>query len=95
MSTKHTPGPWHSAQDRTLPIEIFTSTGDGDTEERIAVICGGNSAKADANALLIATAPELLSDLKDMIDLAECSGLRSQAIKNARASVAKAEGIAP
>jgi len=43
--------PWYYTSDReTLPFEIFTDTGDADTQERIAVICGRKSAKTEARA---------------------------------------------
>lgn len=53
----------------------------------------GNTAKQQANARLIAAAPDLLIALKGLIEHEENVGLAcAWAVKHARAMVAKAEG---
>lgn len=64
-TTKHTPGPWE-AEVRT-PIGI-TYVWQGGTENAIAKVYAGVIEDAEANARLIAAAPELLDALKDAAD---------------------------
>jgi hypothetical protein len=96
MTTKHTPGPWVARQSAHGPIDIF------DSQERdVVTVYGGGvpSEHKQANARLIAAAPELLDALKAM-DAAICEGFETQAgrmagrkaLIAARAAIAKAEG---
>jgi hypothetical protein len=97
MSTKHTPGPW-----RYLPgdgLEWRTSVQRG--TEGGFVVRGTSREREEADARLIAAAPELLealkeitSDYADRFDLDDPStnpGIKSS-IKQARAAIAKATG---
>jgi len=96
MKAKHTRGPW-------IAVGHWVEH----PNDRVADICtcdpraigqdhlGRTDAEICANARLIAAAPELLADLKDLLDLAEHHGLQSYALENARASIAKAVGVAP
>lgn len=102
----HTPGPWHAPADKSF----YVVAGSGDFAEQhlrdtcnigpAPVIC---NASTQANARLIAAAPDLLAALKDVIGLAERGAkaggdsemtdlwMRGQ-IANARRAIAKAEG---
>ena len=91
METKHTPGPW--------AIEYRTD-GQSTYSPRI---CAGEQdaefkAKAEANARLIAAAPELLEALDGLCGLAELRPGHLQdykaAVAAARAAIAKATGSA-
>jgi hypothetical protein len=69
MKTEHTPGPWEAFG----PVK-FTVYG-GDPKRRIAVIDytqGQPTEQHDADARLIAAAPELLDALRDLT--ARCDG---------------------
>lgn len=103
--SKHTPGPWHVGTQNDLLYVIdrrpATSNDYPDHNADVAAIakvyCGNES---EANARLIATAPELLEALRGMMaayeelharyDLGEC-----QATVDARAAIAKATGEQP
>jgi hypothetical protein len=91
---KHTPGPW-------------INLGNGDIVARSENYCGGEKDIAsvfltsndedEANANLIAAAPDLLEALKDMLDGHEdaCTGYGDGAADKARAAIAKATGEQP
>lgn len=97
--SKHTPGPWIGAGPSfgaPLPLyttEIVTEAEDDDGEVR--TICTMPPVEYDeeneANALLIAAAPELLEALTEM--LAEDDGGR--AAEKARQAITKATGVQP
>jgi len=55
MSAKHTPGPW-----RVFGYDIGTSP-----DETLAVVCAMDDNTDDANAALIAAAPDLLAALQE------------------------------
>lgn len=80
--SKHTPGPWRTDK------EIIR----GGDDDYIAVIIAGNS--SDANACLIAAAPELLEACKGFLEHWPFpNGIPLQETANrARAAIAKAEG---
>lgn len=72
MTTKHTPGPWtyfkqHKTGKRVLDIE---TAGNSPATERIASLpfCGDES---EANARLIAAAPELLAAAEEALKCIE------------------------
>jgi len=87
----HTQGPW-------------SYIGNGDVVAKSDKYCGGEKDIAsvfltvndedEANARLIAAAPELLEALKDMLDGHEdaCTGYGEGAADKARAAIAKATG---
>ena len=109
MSTKHTPGPWLSAEygnygDYDGKCRVILGDG-GDI--RTAVVLGFDSEENQANALLIAAAPELLEALAELMrnfptdfDMTEAGWDRSDIDKacsahdKARAAYAKATGSA-
>ena len=57
MSARHTPGPW-----RVFGYDIGTSP-----DETLAVVCAMDDNTDDANAALIAAAPDLLAALADLL----------------------------
>jgi hypothetical protein len=87
MTTKHTPGPWKVQTEisgRGYVVEMVGVNSDGDPKFNAMVeapeyfVCGvGGTGKAEclANAMLVASAPELLEALKTCmhaVDLALC-----------------------
>ena len=58
MEDKHTPGPWKANQGRDLAFRISTD------KQVVATISSGPGKNAEANAHLIAAAPELLEALE-------------------------------
>lgn len=63
MKAQHTPGPWnyfHTPNDPDFTYEVT---------EDVCAIYGGKS--ADANARLIAAAPELLQALQELLEIHE------------------------
>jgi hypothetical protein len=89
METKHTPGPWSVAiGDGCFVVET------NDAFIRF-VIHGSNQEGDEANARLIAAAPELLQAAKDFVEWFECSRIGDKPIaelSHARAAIAKATG---
>lgn len=80
--SKHTPGPWYAdkLQDRNA-YNIFQY---GGTSALLTI--GGIGSDVEANARLIAAAPDMLNALKLIVE----SGDRA-AVEIARAAIAKAE----
>lgn len=86
MDSKHTPGPWKVAG----PIGAAIWITDESSNNQIAAVYGkSQTAGADANARLIAAAPELLEALKEVVVI---SDREHTAWIKARAAIAKAEG---
>ncbi len=88
MKTQFTPGPWK--------VGVNKNTGMPATEvwarsEALCVASGfGDGPESEANAKLIASAPELLAALEDVLN---CDGdLKSMDFDGYRAAVAKARG---
>jgi hypothetical protein len=90
--TKHNQGPWEVHY--SLANENLASVTTRNREP-IAPCVGEN---AEANARLIAAAPELLACLKDLLDNAEIDALNEPDLElrcdAARAAILKAEGNA-
>jgi hypothetical protein len=90
----HTPGPW-----RTGHHGEWVIAQDPEIGESVVAIVEGPSWKA--NAMLMASAPELLSALKNAANVLAAVatgqlpsiGTDSAALKLARAAIAKAEGV--
>ena len=97
METQYTPGPWHAGG-----ITVYGGSG-----ARLTVAdttCSGSMTRAEdeANAQLIAAAPDLLNMLRRIVD--ECipyhftpDGIRASApclltLEHARAAITKAKG---
>lgn len=95
---KHTPGPWKALiqkKSKYFPQgSAMVATGEG----RMAIDCsesGDTQEASAANALLIAAAPDLLSELREVLDWAvkEKKPLRDQEIASIRAALSKATGL--
>lgn len=82
MSTKHTPGPWKVEPRGNLKARQFVEAG----EFRIVECLTRDQ---EANAHLIAAAPELLAALKDL--LASAGYCEPPTMERARAAIVKAE----
>lgn len=97
MSTKHTPGPW--VTNRQSGITYIWQAG---TENTVAKVYADVNEDSEANARLIATAPELLWWLEytcNLLDrlprLSDCGridapGEAYSVLRDARAAIAKA-----
>lgn len=89
--SKHTPGPWRSCERgdysdyHGASVVIVSPVAD----MRVAVVHHHGTSEADANASLIAAAPELLAALKEVVRI---SNRNHAAWDKARAAIAKAEG---
>lgn len=86
----HTPGPWKVA-------DRFYILMDDDVACEVAKVCDENIdddmvGQCDADARLIAAAPEMLAALKYMVENAEAEGWSGLMISDAVAAIAKAEG---
>ena len=80
--SKHTPGPWTFVHEGGIDGGYFI-----DAKEDVVVLPRGRLNEADAR--LIAAAPDLLAALKAVMEAAE---KWSPAIDQGRAAIAKAEG---
>lgn len=104
--SNHTPGPWRLSKlgfaENDGSIPVLSATEGDETAKRICTVSFQSKAKRgeayrtpcadrDANARLIAAAPELLEALKELsFDAFEDA--HPEAVKKARAAIAKAEG---
>lgn len=92
--SKHTPGPWINLGNGDIVAQSENYCGG---EKDIASVFLTSNDEDEANANLIAAAPELLEALKDMLDGHEdaCTGYGEGAADKARAAIAKATGSQP
>ncbi len=100
---KHTPGPWSFGPAVPGAKRCFYISGNHDANNRevdIGTVQGGYYS-CEANARLIAAAPDLLAALKDTLDFLERHSNRWDGVNGkhpqlvvtaARAAIAKAEG---
>lgn len=90
--SKHTPGPWRPKNGTVLANSYEgTHCSDADIAGYGApLVC--ESIRTDANARLIAAAPDLLEALKAMLDYYGSHTARVECQDMARAAIAKAEG---
>lgn len=95
---KHTPGPWRHEGSEVWATRAMRINNISAGTPMIATVCKHEDAEQfdyDANARLIAAAPELLEALQLMIDKYEFGGWPASTITVARAAIAKAtEGAA-
>jgi hypothetical protein len=90
--TKHTPGPWTAEMGAGKGAWVKGSTG-----EWSALACGDTDESANANAALIAAAPDLLSACRAALAAFDGSNIRIAAeyvgaVGELRDAIAKAEG---
>lgn len=90
--TRHTPGPW-KVEGRMILGRAFTGSWCAIADN----LHGGNPTELDANAHLLASAPDLLASLKEFVALYD--GTRDMLgtsvlgkLERAEAAIAKAEG---
>jgi len=98
--SKHTPGEWYAKREGFSTVYVFSRIGGGLVQEVAA--CGptnGGVDQQEANARLIAAAPDLLEALKKLLNECEQAGLTDardfkwpQVTSLASAAIAKAEG---
>lgn len=99
--TKHTPGPWKAINDPFHFDTLSTVIGGEEAPEQCTlkypamIEVGGYAGleKQEANARLIASAPELLAACRELLNCIDPARDWSEA-KAARAAIAKAEGRA-
>lgn len=99
--TKHTPGPLIVQEDDFGPSEFVITTQQRKNKSQVP-ICkmdvdfdGQIGVEQQANALLIAAAPDLLKALQDMVDYYGTASASVEALHKAHAAIAKAEGGQP
>lgn len=108
--SKHTPGPWYTGNDgiiwRRNPNELYQNGGEIAGEMMLAQAYKGWDGKkyvgypVEANARLIAAAPDLLETAKAVVERWDSPLWREQEhtstfINRLRAAIAKAEGGTP
>jgi len=101
MSSKHTPGPWFTKREGFSTVYVEARLR-GSTIQEVAA-CGPTEAGAEqqeANARLIASAPELLEALilleREMVESGNAGSVDygwKPAIEKTRAAIAKATGV--
>lgn len=95
MSTMHTPGPWFLDDAQPGDRFRYVMAGKGDAFGYICRISTNGNANPEADARLIAAAPELLEALI-AITTARCDGMDptpiNEAYEKADAAIAKATG---
>ena len=88
--SKHTPGPWVAVARTNAHIEIEAPGQPSYSAKKVATVSLTNH---EANARLIAAAPELLEALKELMVAADrVSAEPVTWLGKARAAIAKAEG---
>jgi hypothetical protein len=95
MQTTHTPGPWKIA----ATGHVVTAA-DYSRICRVEQLPGMDSREIDANARLIAAAPELLDALQNIVNSLTLAGppelaCQQYQLDTARAAIAKATGNTP
>lgn len=94
MSAQHTPGPWTLDKSRMVLGPCFT----GELKAICELVRGGSPQQSDANARLIAAAPDLLDLALGVVTAIEGnmmawpSGVEKHLLEGARAAIAKAGG---
>ncbi len=105
MSAQHTPGPWEHAEagswrnGKRISTEYFVRRPEDNVSIAADIIDPETSEPSEANAQLIAAAPELLEALKKLTAAFERTGLKLYSLSGqptatdlAIAAIAKAEG---
>lgn len=101
--SEHTPGPWSARLRHGQSIRIGDTDFDGDVWQidapdwmymaAVATSCGTNDEGSEANARLIAAAPELLAACREFVRKVEAGAARStRSYQQMTAAIAKAEG---
>ena len=100
--SKHTPGPWRLSPARNALGVVLGGPArpmhhGGTTVGQIASACSQEwmeSGELEANAALIAAAPELLDAIRGLVDFIEIDEIKinALALESARDAISKAEG---
>ena len=99
MSTTHTPGPWKSmdkkdAQGNPHCYSVWQDIKEdfdfGYNGKKVCQTTDGTSPEHKANAQLIASAPELLENLQNLVTF--CDSFTKKDVDKARKAIAKATG---
>jgi len=98
MTTKHTPGPWYvgsgTYEGRNIYSVASVTDDEGFTYQPIVASAEDDGIKCwDANARLIAAAPDLLEALQEMVRTFAKN--HAPAVDVARAAIARATGEQP
>jgi hypothetical protein len=92
---RHTPGPWGEVSDEFGKCKRSIAYPDGDDRDHdLCVVQCGDPDELEANARLIAAAPEMLAVLQDMVVTfarADTPAARGMLVA-ARSAIARAEG---
>ena len=90
MGYNHTTGPWHTKHDDTDGHAVWVKD---DAGEAVAIMLGLTKRLPDnqANALLVAAAPELLAACESLVGL-PCADDLPAVIEQAKLAIAKAKG---
>ncbi|MBC2594913.1 hypothetical protein H5P28_11655 [Ruficoccus amylovorans] len=98
IKAKPTPGPWayNATSEGWFDVGPIGGRYRGCTANVFNAECIGGitNAEAEANARLIAAAPDLLEALEDIVDVLDALGEALAKVKDARAAIAKAKGEA-
>lgn len=86
MAGKHTPGPWYATPQGSRGFEI------GEVEIGMVIADGPGDPEAEANARLIAAAPDLFEAAKALEKCRRDKGWIGPALDQIAAAIAKAEG---
>lgn len=102
MTTQHTPGPWKARPSDTNPARVWITQDAPPNTKAVPFIaqCAEGNPQAEANARLIANAPELLAALERLYKMGEwqrtindeMGATVGHAYSAARAAIAKATG---
>ena len=79
---KHTPGPWYAEKKNVHTGSVATCHWDGEDWWEVYSL-NWTDGSAEANARLIAAAPDLLNALTVLVDVAEARGIPCDAAKSA------------
>jgi hypothetical protein len=102
--TKHTPGPWHVSNETGKPPIVYAADGYAVGNATVFHRKHGGIDTSDANARLMAAAPDLLAELKQAaVELEEAANVLEPSLPalasiyrvaadKKRAAIAKAEG---
>lgn len=96
MTTQHTPGPWEVSPDNAGSQYTITGVGSLEKAPTVAYVVRAKHIASDtvqANARLIAAAPDLLAALQDILTIKDILGSGRQL--RVEAAVAKATGGQP
>lgn len=89
---KHTPGPWRSAlkSEKTWHVGVYTAS--GEEVAHVAVKSALSSNRRDADARLIAAAPDLYALLRELIDIEGPQPGTADWARKVQAALARVDG---